>query len=65
MIKRPFSMTPEDLDRYDHDGTGDEGLRAALKKATELQALALHRLITGTTVSVAVPSVPPKPGKTR
>lgn len=44
-------MNPEDLAKFDPQGKGEAGLRAALQDATELNARGLHKLITGVSLS--------------
>ena len=50
MRSRAFSMNPEDLEKYDPEQKADRGLRAALQNASERQARALHKLLTGVTI---------------
>lgn len=56
MRSKAFQMNPEDLEKYDPDQKADSGLRAALQDASERQARALHRLLTG--VSAAPEKTP-------
>jgi hypothetical protein len=51
-MRRPeFTMTPEDLDKYDHDGTGDEGLRITIKRAKVVGLASEHRSLFGQQVN--------------
>ena len=59
MRSRVFSMNPEDLEKYDPEHRADRGLRAALQNASERQARALHKLLTGVAIQ------PPKTKSTR
>lgn len=43
MRKPNFTMTQEDLDKYDHDGTGDEGLKWALRNGGRVDPSEVYR----------------------